>query len=256
MEKRLTGRSAIVIGSTRGIGRAIARIFAAEGARVLVVGRNEEGGTQTVTEIEQRGGEASFFRADVSEFPAMEGMVQAAIDRYGRIDVLCNNAGIVSMNRIEDMSREEWEQAQAVNLTGTFLAVKACLPQMKRQQYGRIVLTSSITGPITAFPGCAHYAASKAGMLGFMRTAAIESARHNITVNAVLPGTIMTENLSPEGDFARQAVQGIPMGKLGDPDDVGYAVLFLASNEAKYITGQTLIVDGGQVLPESLSAVS
>ena len=257
MGHRLKGKSAIVIGSTRGIGRAIARIFAGEGAKVLVVGRNAEGGKQTLSEIRQMEGEASFFRADVSEWPAVEAMARAAMDRYGRIDILCSNAAINSMSRIEDMSPEVWEQVQAVNLTGTFLAVKACLTPMKQQQYGRIVLTSSITGPITGAPGYAHYAASKTGMLGFMRTAAIEAAGYNITINAVLPGTIKTRvHDEPGDDISRNAVRAIPMGKLGDPEDVGYAALFLASDEAKYITGQSLIVDGGQVLPESPGFVS
>ena len=140
----------------------------------------------------------------------------------------------------------------AVNLTGTFLSVKACLPQMMHQGYGRIVLTASITGPITGFPGLAHYGATKAGMLGFMRTAAIEFARHQITINAVLPGNIRTEGVAGLGDdFARRVAQAIPVGRMGEPEDVAAAALFFASAEAKHITGQSRVVDGGQVLPQS-----
>src|SRR5262249_8104187 len=149
----------------------------------------------------------------------------------------------------------DWDQVQAVNLKGTFFAVKACASLMKKQNYGRIVLTSSITGPVTGYPGWAHYGATKAGMLGFMRTAAIELARHNITINAVLPGNIRTEGLIDLGaDYLRRMEAAIPLGKLGEVEDVGYAALFLASDEARFITGQTLIVDGGQVLPESPEA--
>ena len=137
------------------------------------------------------------------------------------------------------------------------MAVKACLPELKKADGGRILLTSSITGPITGYPGWAHYGVTKAGMLGFMRTAAIEFAKYNITINAVMPGNIRTEGLDDVGDdYLRLMEKSIPMGRLGDPEDVAYAMLFLASHEAKYITGQTLIVDGGQTLPESIDAVS
>jgi 3-oxoacyl-[acyl-carrier protein] reductase len=154
------------------------------------------------------------------------------------------------------MTEAEWDQVQAVNLKGTFFAVKACFARMKAQRYGRIVLTSSITGPVTGLPGWAHYGATKAGMLGFLRSAALEFARHGVTVNAVLPGNIRTEGLAELGaEYLRRMEQAIPVGKLGEPEDVGYAALFLASAEARFITGQTLIVDGGQVLPESLDAL-
>jgi len=127
---------------------------------------------------------------------------------------------------------------------------------MIKQNYGKIVITSSITGPITGFPGWAHYGATKAGINGFIRTAAIEFAKHNITVNAVLPGNIRTEGMDTVGEeYIRQSEQSIPMGKLGDPEDVAYAMLFLASHDSKYITGQTIIVDGGQILPESKLAL-
>ena len=257
MAKRLDQKSAIVTGATKGLGRSIASVFASEGARVLVVGRDEQGGTRTVDAIKEAGGTASFFKADVSRRQDVESMAEAAADGHGGIDILCSNAGIFPSSRIDQMSEQEWDTVHAVNLKGTFFAVQACLPHMKKRQAGRIVLTSSITGPITGYPGWAHYGATKAGMLGFMRTVAIELAKDNITVNAVMPGNIMTEGLDDVGeDYLKRMKQCIPMARLGDPEDIGYAALFLASSEAKYITGQTLVVDGGQTLPESIDAVS
>ena len=257
MVKRLDQKSAVVTGATKGLGRSIASVFASAGASVLVVGRDEPGGAGTVNAIKEAGGRASFFKADVSCRQDLEAMARAAEDAHGGIDILCSNAGIFPSARIEQMSEQEWDTVHSVNLKGTFFAVQACLPYMKKRNAGRIVLTSSITGPITGYPGWAHYGASKAGMLGFMRTVAIELAKDNITVNAVLPGNIMTEGLDDVGEqYLERMKQCIPMARLGDPEDVGYAALFLASGEAKYITGQTIVVDGGQTLPESIDAVS
>jgi 3-oxoacyl-[acyl-carrier protein] reductase len=256
MADRLNGKVAVVTGSSRGIGKGIAKVFAAEGAKVLIVARDEQAANSVVEEIGKAGGEAAFCRADVSRWADAEAMAQAAVDRFGRLDILVSNAGIFPSARIEAMTEAEWDQVQAVNLKGTFFAVKACFARMKARRYGRIVLTSSITGPVTGFPGWAHYGATKAGMLGFLRSAALEFARHGVTVNAVLPGNIRTEGLADLGaEYIRRMEQAIPVGKLGEPEDVGHAALFLASDEARFITGQTLIVDGGQVLPESLDAL-
>ncbi len=256
MAARLNGRVAVITGASRGIGKGIAKVFASEGAKVLVVARDEAAGNAAVGEIRQAGREAAFCRADVSRWDDAETMAQAAVDRFGRLDILVGNAGIFPSARIEAMTEADWDQVQAVNLKGTFFAVKACFAQMKGQRYGRIVLTSSITGPVTGFPGWAHYGATKAGMLGFLRTAALEFAPHGVTINAVLPGNIRTEGLADLGaEYIQRMERAIPVGKLGEPEDVGYAVLFLASDEARFITGQTLIVDGGQVLPESLDAL-
>lgn len=253
----MESKSVIVTGGSRGLGRGISKVFASEGAHVLVVARQQDAGERTVKEIADAGGTASFFRADVSSSDDLEAMAKAAVDRHGGIDILCSNAGIFPLARLDQMAEEEWDTVNSVNLKGTFLAVKACLPEMIKKGEGRILLTSSITGPITGYPGWAHYGATKAGMLGFMRTAAIEFAKYNITINAVMPGNIMTEGLEDIGDeYLRRMVQAIPMGKLGTPEDIGYAMLFLASREANYITGQTLVVDGGQTLPESIDAVS
>lgn len=257
MANRMEQKSVIVTGGSKGLGRGIAKVFAAEGARVLVVARQPNAGEQTAKEIVDAGGAASFFRADVSNSVDVDAMVKAAVDRHGGIDVLCSNAGIFPSVRLEEMTPEEWDTVNSVNLKGTFLTVKACLPELKKTGAGRILLTSSITGPVTGYPGWAHYGATKAGMLGFMRTAAIEFAKYKITINAVMPGNIMTEGLDDVGeDYLRTMEQAIPLGKLGDPEDIAYAMLFLASHEASYITGQTLVVDGGQTLPESIEAVS
>ena len=257
MGNRMEQKSVIVTGGSKGLGRGIAQVFAREGAKVLVVARQQDAGEQTAKGIVDAGGTASFFRADVSNWGDVEAMAEATVDRHGGIDILCSNAGIFPSARVEEMTQVEWDTVNSVNLKGTFFAVKACLPELKKKEEGRILLTSSITGPITGYPGWAHYGATKAGMLGFMRTAAIEFARYHITINAVMPGNIMTEGLDDIGeDYLRRMEQSIPMGKLGDPEDVAYAMLFLASHEAKYITGQTLVVDGGQTLPESMDAVS
>jgi 3-oxoacyl-[acyl-carrier protein] reductase len=158
--------------------------------------------------------------------------------------------------RIEDMSPEQWDEVVDTNLKGTFLSVKACVPYLKKSDQPRIVLTSSITGPVTGFPGWTHYGASKSGQLGFMRTACIELAKYGITVNAVMPGNIVTEGLEGLGaDYLETMAASIPLKRLGSVDDIGNAAVYLASREAGYVTGQTIIVDGGQILPESLEAL-
>lgn len=256
MSQRLAQKSTIVTGAGSGIGRAIAQVFAAEGAKVLVTDVDEEAAREAARSIVDAGGEASAFKVDVGNWGEVEAMAEAAVERHGRIDVLCANAGIYPSARIDEMSEDDWNEIHDINLKGVFFTVKACWEKMKEQNYGRIVLTSSITGPITGFPGWAHYGATKAGVLGFMRSAAIEFARHDVTINAVLPGNIMTGSLDAIGeDYLHRMEQAIPIGRLGDPNDIANAMLFLASDDASYITGQTLVVDGGQTLPESISAV-
>lgn len=253
---KLEQRVAIVTGAGSGIGRAIAQTLAEAEAKVLVVDLDQDGANATVTKIQQAGGEASAFEGDVANWSQMQTMAQAAVDRYNGLDILCSNAGIFPSVRLESMSESDWDKVLSTNLKGALFAVKACLPRMREQHYGRIVLTSSITGPITGYPGWTHYGASKAGMLGFMRTAAIEMAEDGITINAVMPGNIKTEGLDDVGeDYLNRMRQSIPMKALGKPEDIAHAVLFLASAEAGYITGQTLVVDGGQVLPESILAL-
>ena len=252
----LKGRSVIVTGASKGIGRGIALRFGQAGCRVLVVSRNLADAQQVAAEILAAGAEAQAFAADVTQPAEMEAMAAAALAAFGAIDVLCANAGIFPAAKLGAMTAEDFDAVIGTNLKGTFLSVSACLPAMKAQRFGRIILTSSITGPVTGFPGWAHYAASKAGQLGFMRTAAIELALSGITVNAVLPGNILTEGLAAMGeDYIRQTQACVPMRRLGSVADVANAALFFASLEAGYITGQSLVVDGGQILPESPAAL-
>lgn len=253
MAKRMEDKVVIITGGAKGIGKGISNVFAKEGGKILIVVRSEETAKKAVEEIKEKGGEASYFIGDVSKEKDMNKMAQTCIERYGKIDVLCHNAGIFPEKRLEDMTIEDWDLVNNINLRGTFLTVKACLPYMKKQKYGRIVITSSITGNKVGNPGLTHYAASKGGVNGFIKSAAIELAKDNITVNGVEPGNIMTEGMSSQlgEDYIKAQEASIPMGKLGEPEDIGYATLFLASNEAKYITGQTITVDGGQILPES-----
>lgn len=253
----ILGKSVIVTGASKGIGKGIARVFAKHDANVMVVARTESDAQAVAKELDKEGaGSVSAFAADVGDWGSQQAMAAACNERYGGIDILCANAGVYPQTVIEEMDPSEFDMVLNTNIKGTFLSVKACLPFMKQKDYGRIVLTSSITGPITGFPGWSHYGASKAAQLGFMRTACIETAKYNITMNAVLPGNIITEGLDGLGeDYLATMAASVPLRKLGVVEDIGYAALFLASQEANYITGQTIVVDGGQTLPESIEAL-
>ena len=184
-------------------------------------------------------------------------MAAAAVDAFGGIDVLCANAGIFPEAPLATMTPDDLATVLDVNVKGTVYSVQACLDALTRSGAGRVILTSSITGPVTGFPGWSHYGASKAAQLGFMRTAAIELAPKRITVNAILPGNILTEGLQEMGeDYIAGMARAIPAGTLGTPEDIGHLAAFLASDEARYLTGQSIVVDGGQILPESLDAVA
>jgi 3-oxoacyl-[acyl-carrier protein] reductase len=253
MLKSLQGKTVIVTGSSKGIGRGIAKRFGLAGLNVLVVSRHLDEAKKVAAEI---GPNASAFAADVSQPEPCQAMAKAALERYGGIDILCANAGIFPAAKLSEMTAADFDQVIGVNLKGTFLSVSAVLPAMKAKKKGRIVITSSITGPITGYPGWSHYGASKSGQLGFMRTAAIELAPFNITVNAVMPGNIFTEGLEGLGqDYLTTMAACIPMKRLGTVEDIANAVLYFASEEAGYVTGQTIVVDGGQVLPESPAAL-
>lgn len=257
MSGSLKGKSVIVTGGTKGIGKGIARVFAGHGAKVLIVARHLKDAEAAAQELSKGGATVCALAADVTRLSDMEAMAKAAVERHGGLDVLCANAGIFPQTRIEEMSPESWDEVMHANLTGTFLAIKACVPHLKQSSQGRIIITSSITGPVTGYPGWAHYGATKAGQLGFMRTACIELAKYGITVNAVMPGNIMTEALQGLGEeYLKTMAASIPLKRLGSVEDIGHAAAFLASQEAAYITGQTIIVDGGQVQPESLAALA
>lgn len=186
----------------------------------------------------------------------MERAAATVAAEFGGVDILCANAGIFPLAKLEELTGSTWDEVFATNLKGMLFSIQACLPYLKRSVAGRIVLTSSITGPLTGYPGWSHYGATKAGMLGFMRTAALELARFKITINAVLPGTIMTEGLSDlSSKYLDSITASIPLKRFGTVEEIGHAVAFLASEAASFITGQTLVADGGQTLPESLQAL-
>jgi 3-oxoacyl-[acyl-carrier protein] reductase len=223
---------------------------------VLIVGRDADAAKAAVTELSAAGGEVSSVLADVSRREDCQRIAATATERLGGIDVLCANAGVFPAAPLAEMTDADIEQVLGTNLRGTILSVQACLAPLAASGHGRVIVTSSITGPITGFPGWAHYGASKAGQLGFLRTAAIELAASGITINAVLPGNIVTEGLDELGEqYQAQMAASIPLRRLGTVEEIGHTVLFLATDEAGYITGQTIIVDGGQVLPESLAAL-
>jgi 3-oxoacyl-[acyl-carrier protein] reductase len=247
----LTGRVVLVTGGTKGIGKGIARVFAGAGANLVVVGRGAEAGEAAAAEL---GG--GYVQADVGVAADCERMAAETLERHGGIDVLCANAGVFPDAKLEDMTEADIDAIFATNVKGTILSVKACLPALERSGHGRVILTSSITGPITGYPGWCHYGATKAAQLGFLRTAAIELAPKGITINAVMPGNIETEGLDELGPEYREKMESsIPQRKIGKVEDIGHAALFLATDEAGYITGQTIVVDGGQVLPESMMAM-
>jgi 3-oxoacyl-[acyl-carrier protein] reductase len=252
----VTGRTVLVTGGTKGIGKAIARVFAQAGARIAVAGRDPATGGNAVSDLSADGAQIAYVRGDVAVAEDAERMVSETVERFGGLDVLCANAGIFPSVRLQDMTAEDIDSIFATNVKGMMLAVKAAAPELARSGHGRVIITSSITGPITGYPGWSHYGATKSAQLGFLHTAAIELAPRGITINAVLPGNIETEGLEELGPEYRQRMEAsIPQGRLGTGADIGYAALFLATDEAGYITGQTIVVDGGQVLPESIMAL-
>ncbi len=247
----LTGKSILVTGGSMGIGKGIARVFAKTGAKVMIAARGEEAAKATAEEL---GG--SYVIGDVGNWADVQRMVAATVETQGGLDVLCANAGAFPQTKIVDMDPDEWDQVMQTNLKSAFLCVKAAIPEFEKAGKGRVVLTSSITGPVTGFPGWSHYGASKSGQLGFLKTAAMELSRYNTTINAVMPGNIFTEGLQDLGeDYLKTMAASIPLKRLGAVEDIGNAALFFASDEAGYITGQQIVVDGGQILPESLEAI-
>lgn len=251
MTGRLEGKIAILIGAALGIGKGIAAKLVAEGAELVVGDRNVEAGRATIRELDLPSDR--FVEVDASQETDVERLSAAVLDRFGRIDILVQNAGIYPFSLIGDTSVAQWDHVLAVNLRSAFVATRACLAPMKAQSHGRMIFTSSITGPRVVSHGLAAYASAKAGINGFIKAAALEFAAYGITVNGIEPGNILTEGL--QGDrspaFIESMHRSIPMGRLGLPSDIANAVAFLASDEASYITGTTIIVDGGQTLPES-----
>lgn len=247
----LKDKVVIVTGASKGIGKSIATTFADKKAKVVLVSRTETDLQNVVEEIKKSGGEASYFVADVADETLMQKMIDFCEEKYGQVDIMVHNAGIYPLKKLEDMDSALWDKVIQTNLSSTFYLVKAALPVLKKQNQGRIILISSTSGPEVGYPGLAHYTASKAGMVGFVKTAAIELAKYNITVNAVAPGTIFTEGLAVVPQEKLDKMKNvIPMKRLGLPKEVSDVVTFLASDEASFLTGQNIVVDGGQTLPE------
>ncbi|NOX38930.1 MAG: 3-oxoacyl-[acyl-carrier-protein] reductase [Calditrichaeota bacterium] len=245
---RLKDRVAIVTGSTRGIGEAIARAFAREGAWVVIVGRNGERAEKVAAEIREQGGQAMAVVADVSRMEDAQNLVKQTLDTWGKIDILVNNAGITRDNLLLRMSEAEWDEVLNINLKGAFNCTKSVVRQMMKQRQGRIINITSVVGQM-GNAGQANYAASKAGLIGFTRSVARELASRNITCNAIAPGYIETDMTAALDEPVREALQKqIPLNRLGQAEDVARVAVFLASDDAAYITGQVINVDGGMVM--------
>ncbi len=244
----LKGRVALVTGASQGIGRACAQVLAQAGATVALAARNEPRTAAVAKEIADAGGAAHPFRLDVSNEDEVKSVVKAVVAQHGKVDILVNNAGITRDQLAMRMKRADWDEVLNTNLTGAFLCTQAVIAPMLKQRWGRIINISSVFGQMGQ-TGQANYAASKAGLIGLTMALARELASRSITVNAVAPGfieTAMTEGLTPE--FRAEALKLIPLGRVGSDLDVAHAVRFLASEEAGYITGQVLKVNGGMLM--------
>ena len=245
----LTGKTAVVTGGSRGIGRAICIELAKQGANIVVnYSGSEDKAKQVVLEIEALGAKAIAIQANVADSVAVDAMMKQAVETFGSLDILVNNAGITRDNLLMRMKEQEWDDVIDTNLKGVFLCTKAVTRQMMKQRAGRIINISSIVG-VAGNPGQANYVAAKAGVIGLTKTCAQELASRNILVNAIAPGFITTEMTDSLPEEIKEAMlKQIPLAKLGQPEDVAKAVVFFASDQANYITGQTLHIDGGLVM--------
>jgi 3-oxoacyl-[acyl-carrier protein] reductase len=243
----LSGRVALVTGASRGIGAAIARRLASQGARVVAAARTDNA-RPVAEDITRTGGQAEAITLDVTDGSAAEAAMAGIVERHGRIDILVNNAGIARDQLLLRMKRDDWDAVLTTNLTAAFALTQAALKSMIRQRQGRIISISSVVGQ-SGNAGQANYAASKAGLIGFTKAVALEVASRGITANVVAPGLIETDMTQSIAEKAREQWESrIPLRRLGTPDDVAAAVCFLASDEASYITGQVLAVNGGMYM--------
>ena len=241
------GRSVLVTGGTRGIGLGIARAFAEAGDRVLIVGRDEARAREAADGVPG----AEWAVGDVADPEDCARVVEQAVRSTGGLDVVCANAGVFPSSPLVSMDQDELGRVIDTNLKGTVFTVQSAIEALTASERGRVVITSSITGPLTGYSGWTHYGATKAAQLGFMRSAALELAPRGITVNAVLPGNVRTEGLDDMGpDYLERMRAAIPLGRVGEVEDIAATCLFLAGPGASFITGQAIVVDGGQVLPE------
>jgi len=244
----LSNKVAFVTGASQGIGRTIALRLAKEGATVAVAARNQEKLNELVAEITAAGGKAAAFALDVADEEQVKNTVKAAIAQFGKIDILVNNAGITKDQLVMRMKRADWDAVLQTNLTSAYLCIQQAIPSMLKQRWGRIINITSVFGQMGQ-AGQANYAASKAGLIGLTMAIAREVGSRNITCNAVAPGFIETAMTATLGDeFKQNAVKQIPLGRVGSSEDVAGAVAFLASDDASYITGHVLSVNGGMLM--------
>jgi NAD(P)-dependent dehydrogenase (short-subunit alcohol dehydrogenase family) len=247
---RLDGKVAVITGAGSGMGRASALLFTREGAAVLVADVNERGGAETVERVTAEGRQAAFRRTDVASSEDVRGMIQEAVERFGSLDVLYNNAGIAGQSaRLAEQSEENWERVLGINLTGVYYGMRHALPVMLERGGGSIISTASVAGMV-GFAGAAAYCAAKAGVISLTRTAAVEYARWNIRVNCICPGVVETPLLAEiyggdvEADRPR-LLRRQPLPRFGTPEDIAQMALYLASDESGYVTGAAMVVDGG-----------
>lgn len=246
---RLKDKVAIVTGAGSGIGRAISLAFAKEGAKVVVADYKPEGAEETVKMITDSGGEAVFSLTDVSRADQIQAMIQSAGDKFGGLDVLVNNAGVALMADLASTTDEIWQKTIDVDLKGVFLGVKAAVPEMEKRGKGKIINTASIAG-LVGFQGITAYCAAKGGVVNMTKEMALDLAPKKINVNAIAPGVIktaMTADILKDPKMAEGMLVQTPIGRLGEPEDIAWAAVYLASEESDFVTGHTLVVDGGWI---------
>lgn len=249
----LTGKVVIITGAAQGIGAGIARVFSQAGAKIVVSDISVDKGRATADGVCQAGGEAIFIESDIGKRDEIKKLIGETVNHFGRLDVVIHNAASFAVSMIEDMTEECLESSLSVILKPAFWFAQEALPHFRKQGSGRLIYTSSVTGPTVALPGVSNYAAAKSGINGFVRAAAVELARDNITVNGVEPGFIETDAMALLGDeeTLKELESYVPKGHMGKPEDIANAMLFFASDEASYVTGRIIAVDGANSLVES-----
>lgn len=244
---RLKERVAIVTGGGSGIGRAIAKVFANEGAKVVVADCNENTAEETVEMIKSGGGQAIASKTDVSQADQVQSMVKLSVDTFGGLDILVNNAGVALMADLANTTEEIWQKTIDVDLKGVFLGIKLAVPEMKKRGKGKIINTASIAG-LVGFQGITAYCAAKGGVVNLTKETALDLAANKINVNAIAPGVIktnMTVDILKDEKMAEGMLSQTPLGRFGEPEDIAYLALYLASDESDFMTGQTIAIDGG-----------